>query len=339
MNQITTIGLDISKNVFDVHGVSAEGTVVLRKRLRRGHVVEFFAALPPCLVGLEACASAHHWSRELAACGHDVRQMPAQYVKPYVKRNKNDRADAEACCEAVQRPGMRFVPAKTPAQQAELVAHRVRDLLMRQRTALINTLRAHMAEFGIIAPKQPIKTAELKAVIADASDARLPAVARMALKEVVAQLDALERRTIEVEKQIVRRLKTDPVAKHLLTVPGIGPIGAALLRATVPDPTIFASGRAFAAWLGLTPRQRSTGGRTKLGHVSKRGNGHIRRVLVIGAVSTIFGSRRMGGDPWLAQLRGRKPLFVTAVALANKMARICWAVMVRGTDYRVPAAA
>jgi transposase len=161
----------------------------------------------------------------------------------------------------------------------------------------------------------------------------------MALKEVVAQLEALERRTIEVEKQIVRRLKTDPVAKHLLTVPGIGPIGAALLRATVPDPTIFASGRAFAAWLGLTPRQRSTGGRTKLGHVSKRGNGHIRRVLVIGAVSTIFGSRRMGGDPWLAQLRGRKPLFVTAVALANKMARICWAVMVRGTDYRVPAAA
>lgn len=339
MNQITTIGLDISKHVFDVHGIDAQGAVVLRKRLRRGQVIEFFSRLTPCLVGLEACSSAHHWSREIAACGHDVRQMPAQYVKPYVKRNKSDRTDAEACCEAVRRPTMRFVPTKTPQQQAELATHRVRDLLMRQRTALINSLRFHMAEFGVIAPKQPIKAAELKTVVADASDRRLPDVARQALRELVAQLDALERRVMELEKTIVRRCKDNPVARRLMTIPGVGPIVASMIFSTVPDPTVFKSGRAFAAWLGLTPSERSTGGKTKLGRVTKRGNSHIRRLLIIGAVSTIFRSRRMGGDPWLTQLRVRKPLFVTAVALANKIARICWTVMARGTVYKAPAAA
>ncbi len=338
MGEITTVGIDIAKYVFQLHGVDAAGEVVLGRRLRRSQIAAFFAALPPCVVGMEACGTAHFWAREIAAVGHDVRLMPPSYVKPYVKRNKHDAADAEAVCEAVRRPSMRFVPVKTPEQQAALVAHSVRDLLVRQRTMLVNALRGHLAEFGIVAPRGIHKAEELIAVIGDVSDERIPSAARRVLPVLATELAALGLRITAIEAEIVARTRADPVARRLATIPGIGPIIASRITATVPDPSIFQSGRDFAAWIGLVPRQNSTGGKIRLGGISKRGNGTLRRLLVGGAMAAMFRTKVLQNDPWLCQLRARKPAKVAAVALANKIARTAWAVMQHGQDWR-PATA
>ena len=338
MDEVSTIGIDLAKHVFQLRGADGAGRVVLRKRLRRSQIASFFATLPPCIVGIEACGTAHLWAREIARCGHDVRLMPPSYVKPYVKRNKHDAADAEAVCEAVRRPSMRFVPVKTAEQQAALVAHSIGDLLVRQRTMLVNALRGHLAEFGIVAAAGHSEGRRTGCGGADESDGRLPASARDVLRMLVAERAALDRRIIKLETEIVARAKTDVMARRLATIPGIGPIIASRLSATVPDPAIFRSGRDFAAWIGLVPRQSSTGGKARLGGISKRGNGSLRRLLVGGAMAAMFRSKALQNDPWLSQLRARKPVLVAAVALANKIARAVWAVMRRNTVWR-PAAA
>jgi transposase len=339
MNEITTIGLDLAKNVFQVHGADATGATVLRKRLRRGQVLAFFASVPRCLIGMEACATAHYWARELRALGHEVRLMPPQYVKAYVKRNKNDAADAEAICEAVKRPSMRFVPVKTAEQQSALLMHRGRELLVRQRTMLANTLRGHLAEFGLIAPLGLHKVAGLIAIVRDDKDARLPDMARQVLRVIADQLDDLETRIAAIEAQIMAWHKSNPVSQRLVTIPSIGPIIATAIAATVAEPREFRSGREFAAWLGLVPRQNSTGGKARLGGISKRGDSYLRRLLVNGAHAVLLRSKAGKADPWLTALRGRRPRLVVAVALANKTARIAWAVMSRGDTYRRAAAA
>jgi len=339
MGEITTIGLDLAKHVFQVHGIDADGTTVLRKQLRRGQVLAFFSRLPSCLVGLEACATAHYWARELGALGHEVRLMPAQYVKAYVKRNKNDAADAAAICEAVRRPTMRFVPAKTADQQAAVLLHRGRERLVRQRTALVNALRAHLAEFGIIAPQGLRNVGKLIVIVRDEDDARLPYMARQVLQVLAAQIEHLETAVAAIEKQLMAWHKSNPVSQRLATIPGIGPIIATAIAATVVEPTAFRSGREFAAWLGLVPRQNSTGGKTRLGRISKRGNQYLRRLMINGASANLLRSKATNADPWVIGLRRRRPSLVVAVALANKTARIAWAVMHRGENYQRMATA
>jgi transposase len=331
--------LDLAKHVFQVHGIDASGAPVVRKRLRRSEVLAFFARLPGCLVGMEACATAHYWARELQAVGHEVRLMPAQYVKAYVKRNKNDAADAEAICEAVRRPTMRFVPIKTAEQQAALLVHRGRERLVRQRTALVNALRAHLAEFGVIAPLGLRNVARLIAVVRDENDARLPDLARQVLEVLATQVEQLEAAVAALEKQLMAWHKSNPVSQRLATIPGIGPTIATALAATVVEVSGFRSGREFAAWLGLVPRQHSTGGKARLGGISKRGNRYLRRLLINGASANLLRSKATNADPWVIGLRRRRPSLVVAVALANKTARIAWAVMHRQENYRRMAAA
>ena len=273
--QVTTIGLDIAKNVFQVHGVDANEKVVVRKQLRRSQVLAFFAALAPCLIGMEACATAHYWARELTKLGHKVRLMPAKDVKAYVKRNKNDAADAEAICEAVRRPTMRFVQIKSAEQQGQLMQHRTRDLLMRQRTQLINALRAHLAELGIVAAQGREGIQELLAIVADHKDQRIPIDARASLMLLAAQLQAVQTVIGLIEKRIMAQHRSNEASKRLQTIPGIGVVGATAIAATVADPTIFGSGRDFAAWIGLVPRQDSTGGKQKLGPISKQGDQYL----------------------------------------------------------------
>ena len=313
--------------------------LVLRRALRRGQVLGFFAGLPPCLVGMEACATAHYWARELRALGHEVRLMPPQYVKAYVKRNKNDAADAEAICEAVKRPSMRFVPVKTVEQQSALLMHRGRELLVRQRTMLANALRGHLAEFGLIAAQGLHKVAGLIAIVRDEQDARVPDMARQVLRVIAEQLDDLETRIAAIEAQIMAWHRNNPVSRRLATIPSIGPIIATAIAATVADPSVFRSGREFAAWLGLVPRQNSTGGKARLGGISKRGDSYLRRLLVNGAQAVLLRSKAAKADPWLIALRGRRPRLVVAVALANKTARIAWAIMSKQDIYRRAAAA
>lgn len=335
--QITTIGFDIAKNVFQVHGIDAAEKVIVRKQLRRGQVMKFFEALPPCLVGMEACATAHYWARELTKLGHEVRLMPAKDVKAYVKRNKNDAADAGATCEAVRRPTMRFVEVKSAEQQARLMQHRTRDLLMRQRTQVINALRAHMAELGIVAAqgREGLKT--LLAIVADDADERLPIDARASLIVLAAQLQALQTLIGSIEKRLVVQHRANEASKRLMSVPGIGIIGASAIAATVTDPSAFRSGRDFAAWIGLVPRQDSTGGKHKLGPISKQGDRYLRRILVVGAHAVLKRARLHPQKyPWLTQLLARRPFKVVAIALANKMARIAWALLAKGGTYRVP---
>ena len=339
MNEITTIGLDLAKHVFQVHGIDASGAPVLRKRLRRSEVLTFFARLPSCLIGLEACATAHYWARELRAVGHEVRLMPAQYVKAYVKRNKNDAADAEAICEAVRRPTMRFVPIKTAEQQAALLVHRGRERLVRQRTALVNALRAHLAEFGVIAPLGLRNVARLIDIVRDESDARLPDLARKVLRVLAEQVEQLQAAVAAMEEQLTAWHKSNPVSQRLATIPGIGPIIATAIASTVVDASGFRSGREFAAWLGLVPRQHSTGGKARLGGISKRGNQYLRRLLINGASANLLRSKATNADPWVIGLRRRRPSLVVAVALANKTARIAWAVMHRQQNYQRMAAA
>jgi transposase len=336
--KITTIGLDIAKNVFQVHGLDAAEKVVVRKQLRRGQILGFFEALPRCLVGMEACATSHYWARELTKLGHQVRLMPAKDVKAYVKRNKNDAADAEAICEAVRRPTMRFVQIKSVEQQGQLMLHRARDLLMRQRTQLINALRAHMAELGIVAAQGREGVKELVKIIASEQDARLPVDAHTSLVVLAAGLQALQTMIGSIERRIIAQHRSDEASKRLRSIPGIGIVGATAIAATVPDPKVFRSGRDFAAWIGIVPREDSTGGKHKLGPISKRGDQYLRRILVVGAHAVLKRARHQPEKyPWVTRLLERKPFRVVAVAVANKMARVAWALLARGGSYRAPA--
>lgn len=334
MGKITTIGLDLAKSVFQVHGIDGTSGEITRKRLRRSQVLTFFGDLSPCLIGMEACATSHHWARELQALGHEIRLIPPQYVKAYVKRNKNDAADAEAICEALNRPSMRFVAVKTVEQQSVLTMHRGRALLIRQRTMLVNALRAHLAEFGIVGAQGLYKLEPLITIIKNEEDARVPDAARQVLRAMSDQIDALETRIDAIDVQILAWHKSNPTSKRLATIPGVGPITASAIAATVPDPTVFRSGREFSAWLGLVPRQNSTGGKTRLGGISKRGDKYLRRLLVSGANAVLLRSKAAKVDPWLQGLRGRKPRLVVAVAVANKTARVAWALMNKQENYR-----
>lgn len=338
MSEITTIGLDLAKNVFQVHGIDEAGQVVVRKRLRRSQVLGYFSGLSRCLIGMEACATAHHWGRELIALGHEVRLMPPQYVKAYVKRNKNDAADAEAICEAVRRPTMRFVAVKSAEQQSALMMHRARDLVVRQRTMLVNALRGHMAEFGFVAAQGLHNVAALIEIIRNGADESIPEVARQVLIVIADQIAEVGVKISALEAQILAWHKSNPVSQRLATIPGIGPIIATAIAATVSDPGVFRSGREFAAWLGLVPRQNSTGGKARLGGISKRGDSYLRRLLINGAHAVLLRSKAGKTDSWLVSLRARKHRLVAAVAVANKTARIAWAVMSKGEVYRTVAA-
>lgn len=340
--QITTVGLDLAKHIVQVHAVDAAGQVVVRKRLRRGEVLPFFADLRPCLIGMEACATAHHWARELVKRGHTVKLMPPTYVKAYVKRGKTDAADAEAICEAVARPSMRFVPVKSAEQQSVLMLHRVRALLIRQRTMLVNALRGHLAEFGIIVAQGISRIRELIAILTDESaDAVLPPLARRALAPLVDQLLDLQPRIQALEAELLTWHRQSQESRRLETIPGVGFITATAIAATVTDPSQFRSGRGFAAWLGLTPRPNSSGGKERLGRISKMGDGYLRTLLVVGATAVIryAHTKTAAGSAWIAELLARKPARLVSVALANKTARIAWALLAGGEVYRSPAPA
>ncbi|HEY6603890.1 MAG TPA: IS110 family transposase [Xanthobacteraceae bacterium] len=340
MQAVKTIGLDIAKSVFQVHGVDANGQVVIRRKLKRRYLLAFFEKLPACLVGIEACATSHHWSRQLQALGHRVRLMPPAYVKPYVKRQKNDVADAEAICEAVTRANMRFVETKTVEQQSCLMLHRTRHLFIREQTAVINVIRAHLAEFGIVAPVGRKGVEELLRVIADPADRRIPEIARACLAALGTQLQRLKEQLLEFDRMIMAWHRSDETSRRLDEAPGIGPMLATAVVATVADPTAFRSGRNFSAWVGLVPKQHSSGGKDRLGHISKQGDRYLRGLFVAGALAVIryakiYGTRHR---PWLTALLARRPTKVAAIALANKIARMTWAMMVKGERYKEPVA-
>jgi transposase len=344
MGEVSTIGLDIAKSVFQVHGVDVDGVVVIRKRIGRSKVLQFFGALPPCLIGIEACPSAHYWSRRLQGLGHTVRLMPPSYVKAYLKRSKNDANDAAAICEAVTRPTMRFVPIKSEQQQSGLMLHRSRQLLVRQRTMLSNAIRGHMAELGIVSAKGRKGTAELIKIVGNADADRVPAAARFSLAVLARQYEAIAAEIGAIEKHIHAWHRSCEESRRLEEIPGIGPIVATALVAEVGDWTAFSSGRNLAAWIGLVPRQHSTGGKDRLGGISKQGNRYLRWLLIAGAMAVIRYARQHGTKRlWLVRLMERRPPKVAAVALANKIARMAWAIMVRGERFEeaklLPAAA
>jgi len=338
MDKISTVGLDIAKNVFQVHGVGDDGEVIVRRQLKRSRVLSFFKKLPPCLIGIEACATSHHWARELVDLGHEVKLMSPRYVKPYVKRSKNDAADAEAICEAVTRPTMRFVPIKTPEQQSVLMIHRTRQLFVRQRTMLINSIRAHMAEYGIVAGVGRNGVEALMVVIAKGEDDRIPPEARICLMALAAQLDLMKQQIVDSDRRILEWHRSNELSRRLEAIPGIGPLIASALVASIPDPHAFRSGRDLSAWIGLVPKQNSTGGKERLGSITKAGKQYLRKMLVIGAMAVIKRAKQLGHTryPWLAPLMERRSIKVAAVALANKNARIVWAMMARGETYRAP---
>ena len=340
MQAAKTIGLDIAKSVFQVHGVDADGQVAIRRKLKRRYVLAFFEKLPPCLIGIEACATSHHWSRELQALGHRVRLMPPAYVRPYVKRQKNDAADAEAICEAVTRANMRFVETKTVEQQSCLVLHRTRHLFIRQQTSVINAIRAHLAEFGIVTPVGRKGLEQLLDIVANAKDQRIPDLARACVAALGAQLRALKAQILEFDRQIMLWHRLHETSKRLDEVPGVGPALATALVASIADPKAFRSGRDFSAWIGLVPKQHSSGGKDKLGRISKQGDRYLRSLFTTGALAVIRHAKIYGTKhrPWLTALLARRPTKVAAIALANKLARMVWAMMTKGERYKEPLA-
>jgi transposase len=338
MEKASMIGLDIAKNVFEVHGRNAAGEVVLRRRLKRGQVEKFFAQLPKAVIGLEACGSAHHWGRVLSRLGHEARLMPPGYVKPYIKRNKSDAIDAAACWEAVGRPDMRFVQIKTVEQQAALSLHRSRELLVRQRTQLGNALRSLLSEFGIVAAKGREGLARLVEELRGGTLA-LPQEATFAALTLADQRAALDLAAGDLGRRIVAQAKADERTSLLQTAPGVGPLSAHAVLATMPDPALFKSGRDFAAWLGLTPRLDGTGGKTRTGHITKQGDQTVRRLLVLGATAWLrqVQARPEKASPWLRGMMARRPRKVVAVAQAARTARILWAMLTHNQPYRAPA--
>lgn len=338
--KITTLGIDLAKSVFQLHGVDGDGAVVLQMKVRRGALLTTLGQLKPCLIGMEACPTSHFWAREISALGHDVRLIPPAYVKPYVKRQKNDAADAEAICEAVTRPNMRFVPVKSEEQQAVLVLHRSRDLLMRQRTMILNAIRAQLAEFGVVAAQGPRRVTALVHRLSDPDDIELPAFARDALLSLGVQLESLAAEIKQIERRLLAWHRQNQASQRLETIPGVGIITATALAASVPDPSVFRSGRQFAAWLGLVPRQNSSGGKERLGRVSKMGNGYLRRLLVVGATSVTRRAETINTrtGAWVRSLLMRKPTRIVTVAIANKTARTAWALLAKGGTYRAAPA-
>jgi transposase len=338
VTEVSTIGLDLAKNVFQAHGADATGAPVFRRKLRRDQVLAFFATQPSCLVAMEACPGAHHWGREIGKLGHTVKLIAPAYVKPFVKRQKNDAADAEAICEAAQRPTMRFVAVKSEAKQASAVIFRTRDVLVGQRTQLINALRGHLAEYGQIAPQGPAHVERLIALIEDpASD--IPQAARSCLTVLVDSLRHLQKQTAALDAEIAARAKADDTARRLMSVPGIGPLIATAIEALAPPVETFRSGRDIAAWVGLTPVQRSTGGKERLGRTSRMGERTLRRLLIIAASTVVHWAKRKGvpADSWLGRMLARKPPMLVIVAVANKNARIAGALLTKGGVYRAPA--
>ena len=336
---VMTIGVDLAKSIFQIHGVDARGNAVLKRRVRRGELLAFFGGLPSCLVGMEACSSAHYWARELMALGHEVRLIPPQYAKPYVKRNKTDAADAEAICEAVERPNMRFVPVKSKESQGLLTLHRVRSLLVRHRTASVNAARGLLSEFGIVAPKGICRITALRRDMEAATEDVLPREARVALDVLFQHLDALSQKLDTVDREILAWHKASEVSQRLATAPGVGPLTATALIAAVGDASQFATARHFAAWLGLTPRISASGGRERIGRISKGGDRYLRTLLIHGARAMVGTSFRQGVKlrPWLQALVGRRPVNVASAAVAHKTARALWAMIRREEAYRPPA--
>ena len=336
LSSVTTVGLDLAKHVFQVHGVDASGRVVVAKAIRRNKLLEFFASLPPCLVGLEASGSAHHWARELIKLGHDARIMPPAYVKPYIRRQKNDASDAAAICEAVTRPSMRFVGVRSLENQAALMRHKAREMLVAQRTQLLNGLRGHLTEVGVIAP-QGLRFARELAELIEACDETIPFEVCEALAPLVVQLRNLDEAIARLDRSLAKLAQKDETARRLMSIPGFGPITASAMAATIQDTSSFAGPREFAAFLGLTPKQNSSGGKPKLGRISKMGNRYLRKLLVVGAHAVLF-HRKPHTDPlrmWAKKLIDKKPFKLVAVALANKMARIAFAILRGKTVYRV----
>ena len=331
------IGLDLAKSVFQVHGVDVAGQAVIRRRLARSQLLGFFAKLRPCLIGMEACSSAHHWARELTRLGHEVRLIPPQYVKPYVKRNKTDAADAEAICEAVGRPNMRFVPVKTQTQQAVLALHRVRSLLVRQRTATINAIRGLLGEFGLVAAKGTARLDELRRRLSAAASEEIPVMARSGIEMLFTHADDLRARIETIEAEIVAGHQANEASQRLAAIPGIGVLTASALVAAIGDGRQFRSARHFAAWLGLTPRMSASGDKQRIGHISKGGDRYLRTLLIHGARAVIaaVNRRNLRPRPWLTPLLARRPIPVAAAALAHKTARIVWAMLLRGEVYRL----
>jgi len=339
MEKIATVGLDLAKSVFQVHAIDEAGEPIIRRALRRSQVLDFFRKLAPCVVGMEACGSAHFWAREIKTLGHDVRMMPPIYVKAYVKRGKTDAADAAAICEAVTRPTMRFVPIKTADQQGAGMILKTRDLLIRQRSQAANALRAHLSELGIVTAAGMASISKLIELIREEGDDRIPDAARRALMAMAAQIEALAVQVERLERRIIATVKDDEAARRLTSIPGVGPIIAATVRAAVPDPRGFRTGRDFAAWIGLTPRAHSSGGKERLGSISKRGNCQLRTLLIVGATSILkLGKRGLKLPHWVGALMLRRPFKVVAVALANKIARTIWALLVKGGTYQTPRA-
>ena len=339
MEKITTVGLDLAKTVFQVHAIDFAGVPIIRRSLRRSQVLAFFGKLPPCVVGMEACGTSHFWAREIKALGHDVRMMPPIYVKAYVKRGKTDAADAEAICEAVTRPTMRFVPIKTADQQGAGMMLKTRDLLVRQRSQTANALRAHMSELGIVTAAGMASIAKLIDLIRNESEGQIPDVAQRALIEMAEQIEALDVRVERLDRQIIAAVKGDEDARRLTSIPGVGPIIAATVRAAVQDPLGFRTGRDFAAWIGLTPRAHSSGGKERIGSISKCGNRQLRTLLIVGATSILkLGKRGLKLPQWVGALMLRRPFKVVAVALANKIARTIWALLAKGGTYQTPHA-
>lgn len=339
MEKVSIVGLDIAKNSFHAHGAAVDGSKVFSKALPRGRVLGSFSLIEPCTVAMEACAGAHHWSRELSKLGHDVRLIAPQYVKPYVKRQKNDANDAEAIAEAASRPTMRFVATKSAEQQGQAMVLKTRDLLTGQRTQTINALRGHLAEHGIVAPKGPQHLPRLERTVAGNAE-RLPPEVTGLCQMFFDLIAGLSERIDELTRQLREIARRNDVARRLMTVPGIGPVTAVSIAVLAAPPEMFSKGRDFAAWIGLAPRQHSTGGRTRLGKISKMGQRDLRRLLIVGAMSVIQAAQRRGGAPegsWLARMLARKPKMLVAVALANKMARMAWAIMAHGGVYETPA--